>query len=325
MELQFQKTKFVREYVRSLGDLLPEYPDFAVNFDPTDEFDNKLLLDLNQTVRSSHRVARTVAMYGASKETHTAVKEYNAPLPSGAPSLLSFTDLKFRVPEDGLVWYLDLDRPSNGDGTVPLESLGGLFSFDPDVERISFCTKGECQWVGDIQTEDEVAHTDIVANRDVQQRILKALGHPLLFDQISTGMQTTKLFQVEEAAVPFNAINYFLDPVDALIVDAAGNRLGFTESTGPLREIPGSTWFGGTIGIGWILDEPVQRPLQLKLFGLDADYMVEVSDFLGGATEGWTFSGFLGLGEVETHEIPVSLAGAFVTGDTLVYLSRLAR
>ncbi len=322
LALHEEKVKFVRQYVRGMGDLLPEYPNYAVNFTPTTEFENKLLLDLNQTVRSSHRVARTVVMFGASKSTPTAVKEFTGPLASNNASVLSFTDLSFRVPESGLDWYLALALPTHGDGTVPLESLSDLFAFDQDVERIAFCTNRECQGgSGNTVTGDGVAHTDIVANRDVQLNILKKLGHPLLFSQISTGKQTTKSFQIKEAAVPFNAINYYLDPVDALLIDSEGNRLGFTESTGPLNEIPGSTWFGGRIGIGWILDEPVNGPLELQLFGLGEDYAVQVSNSLGQVLDGQDYSGFLATGETTSDLIPVIRVGAFVTDNTLYYFT----
>src|SRR5205814_9511820 len=43
------------------------------------------------------------------------------------------------------------------------------------------------------------------------------------------------------------------DPVEGFLVDANGKRLGFTQATGVVTELPGSVYFGVADGFGYIL------------------------------------------------------------------------
>lgn len=139
-----------------------------------------------------------------------------------------------------------------------------------------------------------IDHTALVSNPDVQKTILDILGHPFKNEDIHTG--TWKGW--------WNILCALIDPVEGVLMDGSGRRLGYTAATGPLTEIPGSLWFGGADGMGWIL-EPVQQPLSLQLTGLGENYYAMVAADQVTLQGGLVISGTLGLGE--TLNFPISL------------------
>ena len=67
------------------------------------------------------------------------------------------------------------------------------------------------------------------------------------------------------AVAGFYAFTFRVDPiVDAFLVDAQGNRLGWSEGTGPVQEIPNSLYVGNEDGFGWIFDPPT-GPLRVLM------------------------------------------------------------
>lgn len=51
---------------------------------------------------------------------------------------------------------------------------------------------------------------------------------------------------------PANVISVISDPAETILVDGLGRRLGYSQATGVLTEIPGSTWFGEADGFGFV-------------------------------------------------------------------------
>ncbi len=302
-DLHAEKVKFLRKYLKGLGNLLPEYPNYAENFNEEllPDFENHLLVDLNTNVLSTKRAARTIAMYGTSVTTHTFARSNTGPNP--LPSLVSFTDSTHSFPGIFQVWYSDTDVDNNGDGTVPLPSLEGLFVNDAAVEIFSYCNGGGCRGK-DIVTSGKVNHTSVVSNIAVQERILRHLGHPLAPSKIFTGSEVGTDSTVPNTVYPFLLVNLLNDPSDAILVDNRGRRLGFTTSTGVLAEIPGSVYFGQADGIGWIFDTAVEGPLELRLTGRGEDHVVQVSNYFGGVFSGVEDSGRLSSGVNKTVSIP---------------------
>lgn len=309
-DIDAEKRRFVREYVKGMGDLLPEYEGFAANFDPESEpeFTNWLLEDLNHTARSSDRVARSISRYGTNVETHTFVNQNVGSNWLFTPTLASFTDYRLWVAGWSQTWYSDTDVDANGDGTVPLQSLETLFmtgeEVDERVELYPYCSEA-CR-PGDRLTTGNVNHTSLPSNVDVQLAVLRDLGHPLDPSRISTGSEVGTAGGLFGVAYPFLLVSLYVDPVGALIVDRNGNRLGYIPGTGPVTEIPGSIYIGGEDGFGLIFDHDVDVPLELRLTGLGETYSVQAMTLFGGYTDGVDDTGFLALGETKTIPIPIA-------------------
>lgn len=318
-DLEAEKVRFVRTYVKGIADLLPEYDGFASNFNPDSvlEFKNWLMADLNHNgeAHSSERVARNISIYGTSNETHTFVNQNTGPNWLLSPTLSSFTDYRLWVAGWSQVWYSDTDVDKNGDGTVPLQSLETLFidgtTVDERAELVPFCNAGSCRTGHPTRPNDKITsgavnHTSVVSNKDVQLRVLRDLGYPIDPFFIQTGSEIGGLAGVTDVAYPFLLVNLYVDPVGSLVVDGNGNRFGYTPETGVLTEIPGSMYIGGSDGIGWVYDNPVNGPLELHLTGLGEEHHVQVTTAFGGDVNGLEDSGLLGLGETKIIPIPTA-------------------
>src|SRR5690606_37868199 len=109
-------------------------------------------------------------------------------------------------------------------------------------------------------------HTGLVSNDQVQRDILNLLNQNFTDDDISTG----------SSASVVSVLSVISDPVELFIFDGAGRRLGYSNSTGAVTEIPNSIWTGDTDGMGYVFDS-VQEPINLQLTGLGEDYYVMVS------------------------------------------------
>ena len=101
---------------------------------------------------------------------------------------------------------------------------------------------------------------------------------------------------ITTAGANFGSIILGLDPVEGFVVDNQGRRLGYSQASGPVTEIPGSFWLGEEEGIGWST-EPPQGPFELQLTGLGETYsvslLIETPDGVGAIET----SGFLATGE----------------------------
>ncbi|MGH7898255.1 MAG: esterase/lipase family protein, partial [Candidatus Binatia bacterium] len=300
--------EFIHRYVPTVRSLFATY-DFAdfgtgfTNINQNASLRNALLLDLNNgldlraTADPSPFAAqcKPTVIYGTNVEakgglltppgTPTTIVQRLSP-PGGQNAIADFREYFARDARPGERWFRDNFRPKNGDGTVPIESSAGQFVGDDRVTLIPF-TFGA-------NTQEDVSHTGLMYNRDVQKRILETLGIDPASVTISTGL-----------AAPTSAVaSVLFDPVDGFLVDGAGRRLGFSKPTGALTEIPGSRWFGDADGMG-LLFGPVQEPLRLELIGRDEPYYVMVAiddrERAGGVID----SGFLAEGVRRT--VPVSI------------------
>ncbi len=322
-----RQLNFLRIYTRGLKDLIATYA-FAANFVPSGfATENRLVRDLNFDGLNlwANRVARSMLLYGTSEETATMAERLEGE-PAGlslVDEIVPFVNVLARDPADGEVWYRDHHVNGGGDGTVPRASLDGLFRGDDRLELLPFCKIGEvCPTAGERRTSGKVSHTMLPANPDAQAIVLEALGHPLPTDQISTGSAIGTFGEIGLAG-SFLIYNLTLDPVDGLLVDALGNRLGYTQATGGLAEIPGSIWFGGADGMGWITEPPAE-PLELHLTGLGTDYYVQVTGSVATSRVGIEDRGFLAIGETRVLTVPsLRLPGDF-DGDRRVSLADLA-
>ena len=282
------KIKFINQYVPTLRGLLATY-DFInfgngyTNVNNDTEQRNSFVLDLNNGYDLYPNVdpndfldaARVSVIYGTGKSTFDLVEqrddfELNA--------VQSFTDWTRTTVLGGTIWYKDLiSSGNNGDETVPLVSSAGQFLNDSRAVKYPFS-------VGD--------HTSMMSNVEVQSTVLDILSVDYEQSNISTG--TSPGIR--------NVLNVISDPVESIITDGSGNRLGYSNTTGALTEIPNSIWFGNTDGRGWVFDS-VQEPINLQLTGLGEDYYVMVSVEDSGKGGGVVLEGFLALGEVINYQI----------------------
>ena len=288
---------FISQYVPTIRSLLATYDfiDFGqgfttVNQDP--QWRNELILDLNDGLDLTptadpspfaDRVRATV-ICGASERTANLVVERTG---TAAPNvLLPFTDFLANDAETTDVWFEDLWLVEGGDGTVPLESCQEPFVGDERVNLLLF-RKGE-------NTSGAADHTGLMSNPDVQAAILDALG--VTYDR-ETDIASGTGAQIG------NALAVISDPVELFLVDGAGRRLGYSQATGAVTEIPGSLWRGDTEGIGYVFGT-LEEPLRLELTGLGEDHYVMVSLERDGHPAGGAISsGFLAQGEEKTISV----------------------
>lgn len=238
-------------------------------------------------------------------------------------TVLKLNDFFPSVPEG--IWYRDeegdvadivndnVNQP--GDQTVPLLSAEGTF-IDGRYQRQNIDLKPFTQTKKNPDddeiiandkpnTDDTVNHGGIVSNIDVQKLILSTLGVSLDENLISTDLEGK--FQLP-SLTDFGAVipgvsTFILDPVEGFLVDGEGRRLGYTQATGAVTEIPNSVWLGEEDGIGFFT-ESVEGPFQLQLTGLGEEYFVSVSLETEAGLGGLEVSGFLAQGEQVNLDIP---------------------
>lgn len=296
------KTKFISLYVPTIRGLLATYNfiDLGsgyVNVNNDLDKRNTFLLDLNDGLDLNSSAdankfldsARVFVIHGTGEKTKDLVQQRSD---FELLALQSFTDWTPSNASSGTIWYKDLEAEQNGDKTVPTISSAGQFQNDIRATLIPFNT-------GD--------HTALVSKIEVQSNILDILNVAYESNDISTG----------SSASFSNVWNVISDPVDLILLDGNGNRLGYTTSTGALTEIPNSIWFGNTDGMGYIFGS-VTEPVNLQLTGLGEDYYVMVSVEDSGRYGGVVLEGFLAQGEVINYQIkldPLSIEQLTLTAN----------
>ena len=289
---------FIEKYVPTLRTLLATYPfiDFGSGFVHVNDNAlqrNALALDLNDaydwvTTPDPSPFAsetNTTVLCGAGGTTASLVTER-----TGDPAqdvLLPFTDFFANDADANDVWYEDLWLAQSGDKTVPLTSCRDQFLGDTRVDILLF----------------DGAHTDhtgLMSNVEAQSAMLDALKVEYDNNDVSTGSLANLI----------NVISVISDPAETILADGAGRRLGYSEATGILTEIPGSVWFGEADGFGFVTGTFVE-PLHLELTGLGEDYYVMVAvDRFGKPAGGAVSSGFLAQGQTVT--IPVEITTRYI-------------
>lgn len=211
------------------------------------------------------------------------------------PRPIKPADNRVRQPLDGEVWFMDIYpiTPASdadvfpeegykalqrslalgnlsmalGDATVPGVSSVNPFIHDDRVARFYL--------------QQQADHGGIMANADAEVVALRMLGISVDRDKISTGSQSVLWRGVREV------IGILMDPVEAIVSDDQGRRLGWSATTGVVAEIPGSLYFGDSEGIGFLFNSSATRlALSLNIKSLDGSPMVRVSTFRAGETSG---------------------------------------
>ena len=90
-----------------------------------------------------------------------------------------------------------------------------------------------------------------------------------------------------------NSLMGYLDPVDFLITDPKGRRMGFTQADGELNEIPNAIFSGDGDVEQFIIFDPIPGDYIVELVGLGE----QAEAAFGGTIEGQLFQGFLEVGE----------------------------
>ncbi len=305
-------SRFIDLYIPTLRTLLATY-DFIDNGDGTRSNVNQssdrnwLGLDLNAGIANHFvgKVGQVIAVYGDGVTTPTTVTQqtcgfFTSLCPDRYSMLDSYVD---NDRESGDIYWTE-NTTQAGDGTVPRVSLVGQFENDVRVIK--------SRWVKGENTNDAVEHAGIVMNRDVQRAILTFLGHDPTNVTISYGSQ-------RGATGLSSGYTLIADPVEAILTDANGKRLGYSRTTGVLTEIPNSVYVGEADGIGFIFG-PVALPLRLDLAGLGEGYFVEVSGQQDGNVAEFEVSGTLGVGEVLSFDVPVGPKSDITAPSTLSFV-----
>ncbi|MCC7165074.1 MAG: DUF3466 family protein [Anaerolineae bacterium] len=299
-------TLFIEKYVPTLRALLATY-DFinfgsgyvTLNNDPAQR--NDTILDLNAGLdlspsgdsNSFASQTETTVICGASGTTANLVMERTGTAANDV--LLPFTDFFANDASATDEWFEDLWLANGGDKTVPLESCQEQFLGDARIDIRLF-------------TGASADHTGLMSNVDVQSAILDILKVKYQAQNISTGTGASLV----------NAISVISDPAETILVDGQGRRLGYSQATGVLTEIPGSVWFGEADGFGFSSGTVVE-PLRLDLTGLGEDHYVMASVELAGKPAGGAVSsGYLAAGETKTTPISLTSCTAKPAKPTLM-------
>jgi len=227
--------QFISQYVPVLHQLLPTH-DFiqvdATGREPlsSTSFRNDLLDDLSAGPfpdPSLHPTLNVIEMRGVldpNEWTATYVQqeqggarpsllEPQVPLEQGQNQILGLTDSVGRDPLDTENWYREVWWINAGDGTV---------SFESALPTTQKNTK--------IYNTSPANHESRLVKSEVLQDLLNSL--PVTPGSIAAG-------------APVNNQTYYIqDPINGFLVDAQMRRLGFSQATGPITEIPGSVYLG---------------------------------------------------------------------------------
>ena len=281
------KEAFIDQYIPTIKSLLATY-NFGATVNPSQE--NSLLLDLNAGVSSVTSNSNVTVVYGNNSNTITSVQAQTEPrklvdIPFTDkdiydPSVESFTEGIGHVPTTNEQWWTEVET-KDGDGTVPVRSS----TYVPGKQERAF---------------NGVEHGSLPANKGVQEFILETLGA-----QLETGKQISTGKSGLSFGLAKNVYNFANDPIDGFLVDAQGRRLGYSQATGAVTEIPNSVWFGNQNGIGWVFGE-VDTPATLQLTGLGQDHYVQVSGVQGTQEAGVDSSGFLATGEQKNLNVALT-------------------
>jgi len=295
--------QFIDQYVPTIRALLATY-DFLdlgngvdnVNADPAAR--NDWLLDLNagfdfqpagDPASFASLCDTTTVIYGTNVATPTTVERLVGPAVGGR-RIAAFGDFVPRAPAPGEEWFLDHAVAANGDGTVPIESSAELFYGDSRVLLAPFA-KGA-------NTSAGVSHLALMFNPDVQELILSVLGASFEPSDVSTSLHQSTAQSLWSGAniIRTGALVAALDPVDGFVVDGLGRRLGYSDVTGPVTEIPDSRWIGRGDGFGFAFG-PVVGPLDLQVTGTGAAHFAGAGALAMNGVGSVVDSGTLAAGE----------------------------
>ena len=203
------------------------------------------------------------------------------------------------MPQEGDTWYQTEVLPY-GDGTVPLRSAAGQFLGEAgDKTDIYLFFEDAAPPNSDayeaIETEEAPAHTALMHLKETQQIILKAIGHDVEKDILSTNLNRKHLGNIVASII--------VDPVEAMLYKGTGDDaeelVGFDVNDGPQMS-EGTYYLGGADGIGFVFDSALApgEALSLDLTPIDGGgpYDVLVSQMNGGIGGGH-FEGALEAGQ----------------------------
>jgi hypothetical protein len=138
--------------------------------------------------------------------------------------------------------------------------------------------------------------------------------------QIST-LTPSLIYHALDNPDEFNkgSLHGLFDPVDFILTDPLGHRLGYTQELGLLEEIPGAFYTGDGWAEPFLVSGLNPGNYILQLFGLDDQANVA----FGNSTGGSSFSGYLAKGETHTMTFtvpskqvpePRTIIGTAITG-----------
>jgi hypothetical protein len=246
-------------------------------------------------------------IYGADRPTVVIVRAWDGDERSAT---LYPIDGDATTPAVGQTWWEDDSgsspvRPTapefRGDGTVPVLGAIGIVQRDYRVrthrvmEDRSFAHSDPSAIA--VGPAGDSSHNGLLQTHQVQRLILSRLG------QLEQDERLIRPSGVDLFAAGADIVTFWADPAEVVLVDAEGKRVGWTESTGPLAEIPGSAYFGEAEGFGWMPADSIVGPLELRIRGLGETYFVMTVVDSQEASFEFVVRGVLAAGEEESFEI----------------------
>ncbi|MFM7628970.1 MAG: lipase/acyltransferase domain-containing protein, partial [Algoriphagus sp.] len=267
-------------------------------------------------------IGQLTAIYGTNNQTPTSIVRRVGPIYSDImimgsrrpeKNIYSFGDdiwpeFGGRAPRLREVWYEDI-LTQEGDGTVPLESLQGLFlRFPKDNIALKLFTK-------DVNTEGSTEHSGLLSNRDALRAVLEALDLDYDEQDISTDLYTGNRGQLiglfNSKSGDWLAANDSVRQFLYVAFNAIGT-IGYSR-VGVSFVLPGSSYVPALSTPQaelWVVDEKSRLPSiksgppELQLTGMGSDYDISISGRYLNHEFTLHDSGFLG--EDQKKTIPLN-------------------
>jgi len=275
-------------YSPSITDLLPTF-DFVSTLLPHKSVhgidDNTLLIDLNSAYDYFAKDVETKVLYGTEIETDY---ELYHPLGIDLFNMWSYHDLP-RGAGDGRV--LASSAALNGvDGEALGEAVehGRLGGASTTVQDEIFSFLGISPPLGGYRTGEYRSLTEAI-----------------------TDVVTGKITETIKGVIGL------FDPVDAIVTDPLGRRVGHTDVDGTVNEIP-DTWYSGDGEYELlVISNPVDGDYAITYYGLDQEFVGAVSAFENGGSVTTAESGTLASGATmsDATNLGADTAGPVIVND----------
>ena len=217
--------------------------------------------------------------------------------PDELPGSIVELDIEYTVANE-MTWHIS-DKLGSGYSDIDLWNF--LDAISPDEQKGgdgTFTCVGLIEWAAEqvaiLNGDQGFIHNDLE---------YISIDSGFLESKIST-LTPNLLYNAVKHPDKFNSggLHGLLDPVDFILTDPLGRRLGYTQDLGYFDEIEGAFYTGDGWAEQFFIPDLIPGDYSLTFFGLEEEAQVA----FGNSTGGSLFSGYLGQGEHQTMTFTVS-------------------
>lgn len=212
--------------------------------------------------------------------------------------------LDARAPGTDEIWWADTfdgpvatTRRLDGSGPQSVSRHGGDATVPTFSAGLGFGSSWYARYYP--QTDPAINHGSINGDPKVLTEVLKELNVPAFIGTIEPNWRSSINLPTIVTILDEVRAYFTNDPVEGFLTDGLGRRLGWTQATGVLREIPGGVYIGEGDGFGWIYGDFV-APLTYTFTGVEATHSVAVGFVEGDKIRTFKSEGPIGIGFTRT-------------------------